>query len=282
MVQSEVRCSAGSTTCSRTNSALEVSALERIGHAVADRASLESLIETGILSFEILHPGGLELTRELVELCNIWPGASVLDVACGTGETVCFVAERWAARVYGVDRSEQMIRRAEAKARARGVTVQFATADAARLPFGDAVLDAAICECTLCFLDKERVIREMVRVVRSGGCVGVHDLCWMDDTPDGLKRTLAEIEGERPETLQGWRRLFTHAGLIQVSAVDKSDVMQPWIREYKKQLGLSAKLTLVLRILRRWGVQGLRRVLQSERVFSSGLLGYGMLVGIKP
>ena len=249
---------------------------------IAARPSLEGLVETGMLKIESLHPGGLELTREFAELCNIQKGAKVLDVASGTGETACFLAERFGARVCGVDRSEEMIRRAEAKGRAKGLKLEFRKTDAARLPFGDAEFDVAICECTLCFLEKERVIGEMVRVVRPWGWVGIHDLCWMEDTPDSLKRTLAEIEGEKPETLEGWRQLFIGAGLVQVKSVDKSGVMARWIQQSKRQLGLVGQLSLALRIIRRWGIRGAWQILQSERVFSSELLGYGIVVGIKP
>jgi hypothetical protein len=42
------------------------------------RASLEALVESGDLGFQILHPGGLELTRELAELCHLGTGKSVL------------------------------------------------------------------------------------------------------------------------------------------------------------------------------------------------------------
>jgi ubiquinone/menaquinone biosynthesis C-methylase UbiE len=234
-----------------------------------------------MLKVESLHPGGLETTRELAGLCRIGEGASVLDIASGTGESACFLAGEFGARVHGVDYSEPMIRRARDKARAKGLEAEFSRADAANLPFGDDEFDAAICECTLCLLDKERVLGEMARVVRSGGCVGIHDLCWKEDTPDGPKRTLEEIEHESPETLEGWRRLFDRAGLVQVDSVDKSALMSEWMRDSRKQLGPTGQLTLTLKIVRRWGFRGLWRVLRSERVFSSGFLGYGIVTGTK-
>jgi arsenite methyltransferase len=249
---------------------------------VADRPSLEHLVETGMLILESLHPGGLMLTRELAELCNIEKGAAVLDVASGTGETACFLAEQLDARVLGVDHSDEMIRRSEAKAQAKGLKVDFRKADAARLPFGDGEFDAVICECTLSLLEKEQVIGEMARVVRSGGRIGMHDLCWKEDAPDDLKSTLAEIEGERPETLEGWRRLFSHAGMVQVKSVDKSEIMSRWIQESRKQLRFTGQWTLVLKIVGQWGIRGLWRVLQSARAFSNEYLGYGIVVGAKP
>ncbi len=248
---------------------------------VASRPSLEAVAEAGMLSFESFHPGGLELTRELAELCKIEKNAKVLDIASGTGETACFLAQRFAARVYGIDRSNQMIRRAEAKVRTAGLEVEFRKADAANLPYGDAEFDAVICECTLCLLDKERILAEMVRVTRPGGCVGIHDLCWNEATPNHLKRTLTEIEGERPETLEGWERLFRQAGLVEITAVDKARSMSRWMKESRKQLGLTGQVILVLRIMKRWGLRGLWRILKSERVFTSGFLGYGIVVGTK-
>jgi SAM-dependent methyltransferase len=247
------------------------------------QASLEQLIESEVLKVQSLHPGGLELTRELAHLCRIGNGVAVLDLASGTGESACFLAERFGAHVVGVDLSEKMIRQAEGKARARGQTgVTFRRADAIHLPLADAAFDVAICECTLCLLDKQKVLSEMARVVKPGGRVGMHDLCWKDSAPDHLRRTLSEIEGERPETLEGWSGLFRQAGLMQIIAADKSDLIPAWMKASKQQLGRIGLAVLVLTVFRRWGLRGLWRVLRIERLFSSKHLGYGIVVGTKP
>ena len=64
------------------------------------RPSLENLVESGLVELESLHPGGLALTREFATLCNIAAGTQVLDVACGTGESACYVAENFDAQVW--------------------------------------------------------------------------------------------------------------------------------------------------------------------------------------
>jgi len=255
--------------------------LEMTDGPVVEQPSLEWLVETGMLELESLHPGGLETTRQLATVCNIQRGDAVLDVASGTGETACFLAQAFGARIYGVDHADEMIRRAEAKASAKGLEIQFQKSDAAKLPFEDSRFDAAICECTLSFLDKLHVLGEMVRVVRPGGCVGMHDLCWKEGAPEKFKRTLAEIEGEQPETLRGWRSLFESAGLVQITAVDKSETMSRWMQQSREQLGWTGELLLARKIIRRWGMRGAWRVWRSERVFSSNYLGYVLVVGTK-
>lgn len=245
------------------------------------RASLEALVESGDLGLQILHPGGLELTRELAELCHAGPGKKLLDVACGTGESACYLAELFGCQVTGIDHSAFMVDRAKQKARDRKLGVQFQQADAHRLPFEAATFDIVISECTTCALDKPTAIREMVRVARSGGYVGISDLCWKETAPSDLKSRLAELEEERPETVAGWIDLFQQVGLQGVDAKDRSESLTAMSKAMKKQLGVLGYMKIVLRILRRWGIGGLARVLGSERIFRSKHLGYAMVVGRK-
>lgn len=252
-----------------------------VASAERDRASLEAAIESGILRLDSLHPGGIATTLELIEACGVSAGSRVLDVASGSGETACVLAERFGARVDGVDHSEEMIRTARDKARVRGFDVTFQAADAGSLPFEDGVFDVAICECALCLLDKARVLAEMTRVVRPGGRVGMHDLCWHDDAPERLKSDLAELEDERPETLAGWERLFAEAGLVRIRTLDLSSVKAGWMRDSTRQLGVTGLLRVGARIVRRWGIAGLWTILRSQRVFADRRLGYGIVIGTR-
>ena len=249
---------------------------------MSDRASLEQLIEAEDIGIEVLHPGGLDITLELAELCGIGAGTSVLDVASGTGESACFLAERLGARVVGVDLSDALLDRARAKAARKGLAVEFKKGDAHELPFTDDSFDVVISECTICLLDKERAMPEMVRVARPGGRVGMHDVCWREGTPAALKKRLADLEGEEPETLEGWRALFAGAGLVDIRTVDRSAVIPAWTRDVKRTIGLAGQLGLFFKVARRWGLSGLRDVLESERIFRSPYTGYGIIVGTKP
>ena len=156
--------------------------------AKTKRPSLETLIENEDLGLESLHPGGLDTTQELARLCQIGKDTSVLEVASGTGESACYLSASLEARVVGIERSDFMIERARQKAKQRNLEIEFEQADAHQLPFGEAAFERVLSECTTCLLDKERAIREMVRVVKPGGYVGIHDICWQPDTPSKMKK----------------------------------------------------------------------------------------------
>ncbi len=247
----------------------------------SERPSMEKLIETEDIGIEILHPGGMEITRELAEHCGIRKGSRVLDVASGTGESACRVAEMYGCYVTGVDVSDYMVERAGRKARERGLGIEFRKGDAHHLPFADDAFDAVISECTICLLDKEKAVGEMVRVAKRGGCVGMHDVCWKQGAPDYLRRRLAEIENERPETIEGWKALFERAGLLDVAAEDRSFLLHEWTRQMKRGLGLRGQFRIFLKVASRWGLAGLKTVWESEKIFESGHLGYCLVVGKK-
>lgn len=121
---------------------------------------------------------------------------SLIDVGCGTGSYAPGLAELgWT--VTGVDLSEDMLRRAEA----RGVHV--VRADAAALPFEDASFDAAVSVFTHTDVDDfSAVVHELARVLRPGTpfvYVGVHP-CFVGP------HSVYDVERRAPELHPGWYR----------------------------------------------------------------------------
>jgi len=249
---------------------------------IDEHPSLENLIEIEDVGLEILHPGGFEITRELAELCHIGKDTLVLDVASGTGESAFYLVQNFGCRIIGIDSSDYMIERARKKALEKGLIIEFKKGDAHDLPFIDNTFDSVISECTTCLLNKERAIGEMVRVAKSGGYVGIHDICWKEGTPGGLKKRLAEIEGERPETLEGWKILFEMVGLKDIVIVDKSYLIYGWGKEIKKKIGITGQLKIFIKVIKNWGFSGYKTVMESEKIFQSKYTGYGIIVARKP
>ena len=119
--------------------------------------------------------------ESLCEAVDLEAGSRVLDVACGNGNASLAAARRW-CRVVGLDYVPELLRNAEDRARAEGLEVQFVLGDAERLPFPDAHFDVALSTYGIMFApDQEQAAREITRVVRPGGKIGLSN--W---TPEGF------------------------------------------------------------------------------------------------
>jgi SAM-dependent methyltransferase len=108
----------------------------------------------------------------LVELAGVTAGQAVLDVACGTGVVARAAADSVgpSGRVVGVDLNPAML----AVARRLRSDLEWRQADAGALELPDASFDVVLCQSGLMFVsDVVRALREMARVVRPGGTVGV-------------------------------------------------------------------------------------------------------------
>jgi demethylmenaquinone methyltransferase / 2-methoxy-6-polyprenyl-1,4-benzoquinol methylase len=117
--------------------------------------------------------------RDAVEVANVTPGDSVLDVATGTGDLALELASRIAPRghVIGVDFSEPMLQLARKKSAGRHLPVSFLVGDALRLEFSDNSFAAATCAFGLRNLDDRlRGIQEMARVVAPGKRIVILEL----------------------------------------------------------------------------------------------------------
>ena len=110
-------------------------------------------------------------------LGHLLPPLEVADIGCGDGYLTLEMA-RWARTVVGIDRSEPVLKRAQALAGRRHVTnAQWRKGDLAHLPLRDASVDVALLSQALHHAaDPERAVAEAVRILRPRGRLLVLDL----------------------------------------------------------------------------------------------------------
>jgi len=127
----------------------------------------------------------------LAEAADIRAGERVLDVAAGNGNATLAAARRF-ARVTSTDYVEELLAKGAARAAAEGLDVVFELADAEALPYADDSFDAALSTFGSMFApDHRRTANEMLRVVRSGGRIGLAS--W---TPEGFIGQLFKVVGQ--------------------------------------------------------------------------------------
>ena len=109
-------------------------------------------------------------------------GASILDVACGTGDLAYEFARRGARSVVGLDITPSMLSLARAKSGAGRADVTFVAGDMTSLPFPDAMFDLVSTGYGLRNVPVlETALSEAARVLRAGGVLLSLDF----NKPDG-------------------------------------------------------------------------------------------------
>jgi demethylmenaquinone methyltransferase/2-methoxy-6-polyprenyl-1,4-benzoquinol methylase len=133
-----------------------------------------------------------------VRCAGLAPGASAIDVCCGTGDLAIELLDAVSSRgrVVGLDFSERMLE----AARAKSSQIEWIRGDALDLPFADGEFDAATVGFGVRNLpDIERGFRQMARVVRAGGRV----VCLELTEPPRLVAPFARVWTDRAVPLLG-------------------------------------------------------------------------------
>jgi demethylmenaquinone methyltransferase/2-methoxy-6-polyprenyl-1,4-benzoquinol methylase len=113
------------------------------------------------------------------------PGDRVLDACCGTGD-LAVASLREGGLVTGIDFSERMLERANAKSDA----IEWVQGDALALPLDDGSFDAATVGFGVRNLDDlERGLAELRRVLRPGGRLAILEIT----QPRGLLRPFYKL-----------------------------------------------------------------------------------------
>jgi ubiquinone/menaquinone biosynthesis C-methylase UbiE len=97
---------------------------------------------------------------------------SLLEIGCGPGFYSCRLAGHFTQlQVVGIDRAEQQLCRARARASERGLdNCRFEQADVLTLRWRSAAFDAVVASRLFTILpERERALYEMFRVLRQGG-----------------------------------------------------------------------------------------------------------------
>ena len=236
-----------------------------------------------------MHPGGLALTGRLGTLLGLNPESRVLDLAAGRGASALYLAWRFGCQVLGVDFSAANVAVAQRAAQEEGVAnlVRFQQGDAEYLSeFTDASFDAVICECAFCtFPDKPAAMREIARVLRPGGRLGLSDLIRRGPLPaelEGLLAWIACIGDAMP--IEAYTAQCEAAGLSVQLVEENDEALAEVVGEIRARLVGARILVSVNQVdlpTIDWPqVSGMAR--HTVQAVEDGTLGYALIVAAKP
>jgi SAM-dependent methyltransferase len=128
---------------------------------------------------------------DFIQRLAIQPGARVLDVACGTGNTA-IPAVRAGASVIGCDIAANLLDQARNRATAESLSITFQEGDAEDLPFPADSFDVVVSMFGAMFAPRpDRVVAQLLRVCKPGGTIAMAN--W---TPEGFVGKSFKLTGK--------------------------------------------------------------------------------------
>jgi ubiquinone/menaquinone biosynthesis C-methylase UbiE len=235
---------------------------------------IEQLAPPDLAPVDEFHIRGREATVELASRAKLVPGSRVLDVGCGLGGSVRYLATEHNCQATGIDLTAEYIEIATALAERVGLSdvVEFRQASALALPFDAGSFDVVWTEhAQMNISDKPGFYGEIARVLKLGGRLVFHDIFAGNGSEPHFPVPWAEESAisflEKPTSL---RAILDKAGLKTLDWEDKSQHSLEWFKAVIEKTKESGPPPLGLHLLMRETAQtkfeNVIRNLQEDRI----------------
>lgn len=224
------------------------------------------------LGKRVLRPGGMELTRQMLDALNIVSEDDVVEFAPGLGLTAQLTLKRHPASYTAIERdaaAAEIVRSYLKGSRQKCVTGSADQtglhAEVATVVYGEAMLTMQTPEM------KRRIVTEARRLLKRGGRYAIHEMCLVGDDLDeeGKKKINQALShaihvGVRPLSVSEWRELMEAEGFeVQSEVRAPMHLLEP--RRLLRDEGLRGTLRFIWNVVRDREARG--RVLMMRNVF---------------
>lgn len=165
-----------------------------------------------------LHPGGEALSRRVVDLCDVRPESTLVDLGCGAGMTLALAKHKEpTVRSIGIDARRVPLA-------GHHPTSEFIRAVGGQLPLRSERVDAIISECSLCLMRPfDAVLTEIRRSLRLGGHLVFSDFYATEPLRWSSEELAAWACVLEPRTQKAILGAMDRASFQDVAAEDHSD-----------------------------------------------------------
>ena len=173
------------------------------------------------------HPGGFELTKNLLKNENLDKNDKILEAGCGLGQTSQYLAETYGCQVYALDNHPQMVKQATKRFQQVNLPVNVFMSSIEEMPFPKDFFDFIIAESSTSFTSIQKSIQEYHRVLKPGGT-----LISIDMTAEGLlpneqrKDIMNFYKLKSILTEPEWISAYNKAGFAQVMILKSNTVLE--------------------------------------------------------
>ena len=224
----------------------------------------------------VLRPGGIELTRRMLDALAITSSDDVVEFAPGMGATAKLTLQRAPNSYTAIERDEAAAHHVRGFLSAPQHRCVLGNAQTTGLPaqsvsvvYGEAMLTMQPPAT------KDQIVGEAARLLRSGGRYGIHELALVpDDLAEPVRGEITRTFGQtihhlvQPLTIMEWRNLLEQHGMVvQTTLTAPMHLLEP-VRLVRDE-GLWGAARFVFNVIRhgeaRARVRGLRRLFRSYR-----------------
>jgi len=208
------------------------------------------------------HPRFVAMMQQYIDAMGIDSAQAALDLGCGTGVATRAIARRPGFRgsVTGIDLSPHFVAVAQRLTAAESIAcIEFHVGDSQSLSLPNESFDAVVVHTLVSHVnDPLAVLREVRRILKPGGTVGIFDgdyasMTFAGDDPIKSKETddvIIQAIVTQPRVMRQMPQLLREAGLEMtasfahvVADIGKADFFAPALQSFLKLLPRSGAMT---------------------------------------
>jgi ubiquinone/menaquinone biosynthesis C-methylase UbiE len=186
------------------------------------------------------HVRGREATHELGAHLGLRQADVVLDVGSGLGGASRQLAMAYKCQITGIDLTDEYCQVAAALVSRVGLSdrVRYQQGNALAMPFADNSFDVAYTQhVAMNISDKAGLYREVARVLKPGGRLGIYDLLQGEGGPVMFPVPWAQDQSTSfLATPDEMRKLLSGAGFDVANWNDTSEIGKEWFKAVNKRL----------------------------------------------